>query len=276
VVDFTGRARWRGGAGGLGPLGGGKSASFTPPAKKMGKKDLGEPEFGLRAQSTEWWRPAASPGASPRASPIRGVAQPAGQPDPGGGSARFPAWLATRLATRLATWLAARLARGLAPGRLGRAEGQPCARAAAAPEDPHTCGHGQYGGCIGERGGSRGCARCRRASTRRSGFLSLTPRRQSPHRDPPSCRAHPCIPRLPVSQCVFAAFCAARGHVPTKAQVESAFKKWGTESGFKLITTQKVAGREVWKQRPSSKLTCATAPPCTRPPPRPYQPAGRR
>ena len=84
----------------------------------MGKKDLGEPEFGLRAHSTEWWRPAASPGASPRASPIRGVAQPAGQPDPGGGSARFPAWLATRLATRLATWLAARLARGLAPGRL--------------------------------------------------------------------------------------------------------------------------------------------------------------
>ena len=138
MVDFTGRARWRGGAGGLGPLGGGKSASFTPPAKKMGKKDLGEPEFGLRAHSTEWWRPAASPGASPRASPIRGVAQPAGQPDSGGGSARFRAWLATRLATRLATGLAAGLARGLAPGRLGRAEGQPCARATAAPEDPHA------------------------------------------------------------------------------------------------------------------------------------------
>ena len=93
MVDSTGRARWRGGTGGLGPLGGGKSASFTPPAKQMGKKDLGEPEFGLRAHSTEWWRPAASPGASPRASPIRGVAQPAGQPDSGGGSARFRAWL---------------------------------------------------------------------------------------------------------------------------------------------------------------------------------------
>ena len=63
MVDFTGRAGWRGGAGGLGPLGGGKSASFTSSAKKiinnyfrqkMGKKDLsGSPkaEFGLRAIS---------------------------------------------------------------------------------------------------------------------------------------------------------------------------------------------------------------------------------
>ena len=90
MVDFTGRARWRGGAGGLGPLGGGKSASFTPPAKKMGKKDLGEPEFGLGAHSTEWWRPAASPRASPRASRAGRVAQPAGQPDSGDVPARFP------------------------------------------------------------------------------------------------------------------------------------------------------------------------------------------
>ena len=122
VVDFTGRGSWRGGAGGLGPLGGGKSASFTPPAKKMGKKDLGEPEFGLRAHSTEWWRPAASPRASPRASRAGRVAQPAGQPDSGDGPARFPAWLATRLATWLAPWLARGLARGL---RAGWPEGWP-------------------------------------------------------------------------------------------------------------------------------------------------------
>ena len=116
MVDFTGRACWRGGAGGLGPLGGGKSASFTPPAKKMGKKDLGEPEFGLRAHSTEWWRPAASPRASPRASRAGRVAQPAGQPDSADGPARFPAWLATRLATWLARGLAGGLARGLRAG----------------------------------------------------------------------------------------------------------------------------------------------------------------
>ena len=96
MVDFTGRAGWRGGAGGLGPLGGGKSASFTPSAKKMGKKDLGEPEFGLHAHSTEWWRPAASPRAPALgparlagwASPIGGV----GQPDLAGGPARLGGW----------------------------------------------------------------------------------------------------------------------------------------------------------------------------------------
>ena len=134
MVDFTGRAPRRGGAGGLGPLGGGKSASFTPPAKKMGKKDLGEPEFGLRAHSTEWWRPAASPRASPRASRAGRVAQPAGQPDSGDGPARFPAWLASRLATWLAPWLARGLARGLAAGWTrrpgGRAAPRPCGRMA--------------------------------------------------------------------------------------------------------------------------------------------------
>ena len=253
----------------------------------MGTKDLGEPEFGLRAHSTEWWRPPAAAGGQPSLAPW---GQPSGQPDSGGGSARGPArfggWLspisgvAGHSAGHSAGHRAGRWAGPRAGPRPPRPSRGPALRArdgrAGGPARAYTCGHGQDDGCIGERGGSRGCARCRRASTRRSGFLSLTPRRQSPHRDPPSCRAHPCIPRLPVSQCVFAAFCAARGHVPTKAQVESAFKKWGTESGFKLITTQKVAGREVWKQRPSSKLTCAAAPPCTRPPPRPYQPAGRR
>ena len=39
----------------------------------MGKKDLGEPEFGLRAHSTEWWRPRAGravPAAEPRLVPL--------------------------------------------------------------------------------------------------------------------------------------------------------------------------------------------------------------
>ena len=131
MVDFTGRAEWRGGAGGLGPLGAGKSV-LSPPKKKWAKKTLGEPEFGLRAHSTEWWRPAASPRASPRASRAGRVAQPAGQPDSGDGPARFPAWLATRLATWLAPWLA----RGLAPWPEGWPAGRtrrPGGRAAASP-----------------------------------------------------------------------------------------------------------------------------------------------
>ena len=87
MVDFTGRAPWRGGAGGLGPLGGGKSAYFTPPAKKMGKKDLRvSPNSGCARipQSGGGRRPALGPALgpagldgwlSPRASPIRGMAR---------------------------------------------------------------------------------------------------------------------------------------------------------------------------------------------------------
>ena len=72
-----------------------------------------------------------------------------------------------------------------------------------------------------------------------------------------------------MSQCAFAAFCVARGYTPTKAQVETTFRTWGTAAGFTLSSTQKDAGgREVWKQRRGSKLTCAVAPPCTRAPPR--------
>ena len=79
------------------------------------------------------------------------------------------------------------------------------------------------------------------------------------------------IPRLSVSQCVFVAFCRARGLNPTKTQGDKAFKKWATENDPKLrLSTDE---NLPWKVRPTSKIKCAAAPPCTRPrPPAPPPP----
>jgi hypothetical protein len=69
------------------------------------------------------------------------------------------------------------------------------------------------------------------------------------------------IPRLSVSQCVFVAFCRARGLNPTKTQGDKAFKKWATENEPKLrLSTDE---NLPWKVRPTSKIKCAAAPPCT-------------
>ena len=65
----------------------------------MGKKDPGEPDFGLRAHSTEWWGPVSGRPSGHPAGPIRGVVRTAVRPDSGVGPARFSAWPATGLAT---------------------------------------------------------------------------------------------------------------------------------------------------------------------------------
>ena len=61
----------------------------------MGKKDPGEPDFGLRAHSTEWWGPVSGRPSGHPAGPIRGVVRTAVRPDSGVGPARFSAWPAT-------------------------------------------------------------------------------------------------------------------------------------------------------------------------------------
>ena len=112
----------------------------------------------------------------------------------------------------------------------------------------------------------------------KEGVLLADAQAPRPHHDPP-CRAHPCIPRLPVSQFAFGGFCRARGLTPSKLQVEQAFKKWATESGLTLSTSQDVDGAKVWKSRKGveahvrrrAALHLPSAPLRG-----PYHPAGRR
>ena len=77
----------------------GRRRRATGRPKEMGKKDPGEPDFGLRAHSTEWWGPGAGRPSGHPAGPIRGLVRPAVRPDSGVGPARLSAWPATGLAT---------------------------------------------------------------------------------------------------------------------------------------------------------------------------------
>ena len=131
---------------------------------------------------------------------------------------------------------------------------RPARAKSATPEDPHArkpvAAMSKMAAALASVAGAFQSWVCKVSddADSKEGVLLADAQAPRPHHDPP-CRAHPCIPRLPVSQFAFVGFCRARGLTPSKLQVEQAFKKWATESGHTLSTSQDVDGAKVWKSR---------------------------
>ena len=205
---------------------------------------------------------------------VRTPVRPPGRPDSGGGPdgrpARFGGWSGPIFG--VAGHRAGHAGRTAVHGCQGHLV-RPARAKSATPEDPHArkpvAAMSKMPASLASVAGAFQSWVCKVSddADSKEGVLLADAQAPWPHHDPP-CRAHPCIPRLPVSQFAFVGFCRARGLTPSKLQVEQAFKKWATESGHTLSTSQDVDGAKVWKSRKGSKLTCAAAPPCTCPPPR--------